>query len=77
MIGHLWVMPYSVTDGLNEDGVEKPRFIRVSALDDDWVILNQMIKYYKFGFGKVSDYCNEEIRLERLTREEAKILTKI
>ena len=33
-----------------------------------------MIKYYKFGFGKVSDYCNEEIRLGRLKKDEAKIL---
>tara|TARA_B100002019_G_scaffold131625_1_gene113104 strand:+ start:22081 stop:23211 length:1131 start_codon:yes stop_codon:yes gene_type:complete len=68
---------YSVTDGLNirSDGVEKTGdLLGVSALDDDWVILNQMIKYYKFGFGKVSDYCNEEIRLGRLKKDEAKTL---
>ncbi|MBK93422.1 MAG: LPS biosynthesis protein [Rickettsiales bacterium] len=68
---------YSVTDGLNirSDGVEKTGdLLGVSALDDDWVILNQMIKYYKFGFGKVSDYCNEEIRLGRLRKDEAKTL---
>ena len=67
---------YSVSDGLNirVDGVEKTGDLAgVSALDDDWVILNQMIKYYKFGFGKVSDYCNEEIRLGRLSKEEAKV----
>ena len=28
-----------------------------------------MIKYYKFGFGRVSDYANEEIRIGRMTRE--------
>ncbi len=28
-----------------------------------------MIKYYKFGFGRVTDYVNEEIRLDRMTRE--------
>ncbi len=43
----------------------------VSALDEDWVTLNQMIKYYKFGFGKVTDYTNEDIRLGRLKREDA------
>jgi len=43
----------------------------VSALDEDWVTLNQMIKYYKFGFGKVTDYVNEDIRLKRIEREEA------
>ena len=65
---------YSVLDGLNirKDTVEMTGdLLGVSALDDDWVILNQMIKYYKFGFGKVSDYCNEEIRLSRMTRQEA------
>ena len=43
----------------------------VSALDEDWVLLNQMIKYYKFGFGKATDYANEEIRLGRITRSDA------
>jgi hypothetical protein len=30
-----------------------------------------MIKYYKFGFGRVTDYVNEEIRLKRISREKA------
>ena len=30
-----------------------------------------MIKFLKFGFGNVSDYINEEIRLGRSSREEA------
>jgi len=43
----------------------------VTSLDEDWVTLNQMIKYYKFGFGRVTDYVNEEIRLGRMSRERA------
>lgn len=43
----------------------------VDALDDDWVALNQMMKYYKFGFGKVTDNVNERIRQGELDREEA------
>jgi N-acetyl sugar amidotransferase len=43
----------------------------VDALDDDWVALNQMLKYYKFGFGKVTDNVNERIRQGELTRDEA------
>ncbi len=43
----------------------------VTSLDEDWVTLNQMIKYYKFGFGRVTDYVNEEIRLGRMTRAAA------
>tara|TARA_R110002051_G_scaffold112439_4_gene185196 strand:- start:6177 stop:7301 length:1125 start_codon:yes stop_codon:yes gene_type:complete len=40
----------------------------VSSLDEDWVTLNQMIKYYKFGFGRASDYVNEMIRMGTITR---------
>lgn len=40
------------------------------SLDEDWVTLNQMIKYYKFGFGRVNDYCNEGIRHGLISREE-------
>ena len=43
----------------------------VSALDEDWVTLNQMIKYYKFGYGKVTDYANEGIRLGKINRKDA------
>lgn len=64
---------YSCLDGLQirTDGVENTGDLYgVTSLDEDWVTLNQMIKYYKFGFGRVTDYVNEEIRLKRLTREE-------
>ena len=42
----------------------------VSAIDDDWVV-DQMIKYYKFGFGAVTDYLNFEIRLGKISRSKA------
>lgn len=64
---------YSCANGLDirEDRVENTGDLwGVASLDEDWVTLNQMIKYYKFGFGRVSDYANEEIRLGRLTRAE-------
>tara|TARA_R110001583_G_scaffold157153_3_gene309076 strand:+ start:10221 stop:11351 length:1131 start_codon:yes stop_codon:yes gene_type:complete len=65
---------YSCLEGLHTrtDGVENTGDLYgVTSLDEDWVTLNQMIKYYKFGFGRVTDYANEEIRLGRMTREEA------
>ena len=40
----------------------------VTALDEDFTPINQMIKYYKFGFGRTTDYVNEEIRLGRISR---------
>lgn len=42
----------------------------ITSLDEDWVSFNQMIKYLKFGFGRVTDYVNEDIRNGRMTREE-------
>lgn len=63
---------YSVSNGLDirEDKVQNTGDLHgVTSLDEDWVTLNQMIKYFKFGFGRVSDYVNEEIRLGRMTRE--------
>lgn len=64
---------YSAVNGLSvrQDTVENTGDLRgVTSLDEDWVTLNQMIKYYKFGFGRVTDYCNEEIRHGNLGREE-------
>jgi N-acetyl sugar amidotransferase len=62
---------YAAASGLQirEDTVANTGdLLGVTSLDEDWVTLNQMIKYYKFGFGRVTDYVNEEIRLKRLTR---------
>ena len=54
----------------NEPPQDIGDYVGVTSLDEDWVTLNQMIKYYKFGFGRISDYVNEDIRLGRMTREE-------
>jgi N-acetyl sugar amidotransferase len=65
---------YSCTYGLEkrDDTVDNTGDLYgVTSLDEDWVTLNQMIKYYKFGFGRVTDYVNEEIRLGRMSRERA------
>lgn len=41
----------------------------VTALDEDWVGMNQMIKYLKFGFGRTTDYINQEIRKGSISRD--------
>jgi hypothetical protein len=40
------------------------------ALDDDFVHVNQMLKYFKLGFGKATDEVCEAIRLGHMTRSE-------
>ena len=63
---------YSAVSGLEirEDTVENTGDLYgLTSLDEDWVTLNQMIKYYKFGFGRVTDYVNEAIRHGQMTRD--------
>lgn len=43
----------------------------LSNLDEDWHNMNQMVKYLKFGFGKVTEYVNEELRLGLMDRPTA------
>ncbi len=56
---------------MTEDLHDIGRYRRFSALDDDTVIVNQMIKYLKFGFGFATDEACYDIREGRLTREDA------
>ena len=47
------------------------------ALDDDFVVVNQMLKYMKFGFGKATQEVGVAIRTGRMSREEGlEIVTK-
>lgn len=65
---------YSCSYGLkirSDDVTNTGDLFGVTALDEDFTPINQMIKYYKYGFGRTTDYVNEEIRLGRLTRIEA------
>jgi N-acetyl sugar amidotransferase len=65
---------YACTEGLEirADGVEKTGDLYgVTSLDEEFTPINQLIKYYKYGFGRVTDYVNEEIRLGRMTRDYA------
>ena len=43
---------------------------KFDALDEDFVHVNQMLKYFKFGFGKATDEVSEAIRLGLMKREE-------
>lgn len=40
------------------------------ALDEDFVSLNQMMKYYKYGFGRATEYVNEMIRNSEISRDQ-------
>lgn len=71
---------FSIARGLNgryiEDLHDIGRYRRFSALDSDMQIVNQMLKYYKFGFGFATDEACYDIREGRLSREDAIWLVK-
>jgi len=54
------------TDDLHDLGRTK----NYQALDCNAVIVNQMLKYLKFGFGNATDEVNWDIREGKITREE-------
>lgn len=66
---------FAVARGLHgrmtEDLHDLGRYRRFTALDSDFVIVNQMLKYFKFGFGFATDEACYDIREGRLTREDA------
>lgn len=39
-------------------------------IDEDWVIVNMLIKYYKMGFSRGTEQANELIRSGKITREQ-------
>jgi N-acetyl sugar amidotransferase len=54
----------------NHDPLKTGKINRFSSLDADLKIVNQMIKYYKFGFGACSDEVNNAIREGLMTRDQ-------
>jgi N-acetyl sugar amidotransferase len=70
---------FAMPEGLHirsEDVSSTGDLMGTSMLDEEWATINMMLKYYKLGFGRASDYVNEEIRAQRLTRDEGAVLVK-
>ncbi len=70
---------YSIAHGIeirNDHPGNTGSLHQFECLDEDFVVVNQMIKHLKFGFGKVTDEVNELIRLGKMKREEAIELIK-
>ncbi len=80
-----WSQPhnaeFSIRNGLtirpqNTDPSEIGTYILYSQLDGDLLPVNQMIKFFKFGFGQCTDHACYDIREGKITREEAIELVK-
>jgi len=55
----------------NQNAKETGSYYNNDALDDDHVHVNQLLKYLKFGFAKVTDEMSEAIRLGLIKRDDA------
>lgn len=65
---------YSVLNGLvprTDEEAATGDITNASMLDEEFTNINMMIKYYKFGFGRATDICNELIRAKKKSREDA------
>lgn len=70
---------FSLSHGLQvrtDTPLERGALHPFEALDEDFVFVNQMIKYFKYGFGKVTDEVCELIRYGRMSREKGFELVK-
>jgi len=71
---------YSAMNGLYTsefDPLQTGDLSKASMLDEEYTNINMLIKYFKFGFGRATDYVNDEIRGGRLTRLEAAKIVEI
>lgn len=62
---------FSIFHGFHARHDVNADYLNISAVDEDFVLINQYIKYLKFGFGRSTDILNELIRAEVMTRQEA------
>ena len=75
---HFGNTEFAIEHGLkgrpDHDPAATGKFNRYSSLDADLKVVNQMLKYYKFGFGACSDEVNYAIREGRMTRDQGIVL---
>lgn len=65
---------FSLLRGLHSkkpNPLKNPDLTGTSMVDEDFININMMLRYLKFGFGRTSDLMNEEIRYGRISRENA------
>ncbi|MBI4120096.1 MAG: N-acetyl sugar amidotransferase [Parcubacteria group bacterium] len=65
---------FSIAHGLEvrRDSPENTgNYYDFESLDNDFMLVNQMLKYFKYGFGRTTDQLSEAIRLGLASREKA------
>jgi N-acetyl sugar amidotransferase len=58
-------------EGTDADPIETGSINPADALDEEFVHVNQFLKYLKLGFGKVTQQASVQVRYGKISREEA------
>ena len=69
----------AIASGLNfrgGDPHDTGDFLGTGMVDEDWTIVNMLLKYYKFGFSRGTEHANELIRSGLITREEGILIAE-
>ena len=70
---------FAVAHGLRFRGGDPLRtgdLFGTQMVDEDWTIVNFLLKYYKLGFSRGTEYANELIRAGKITRDEGIVLAE-
>ena len=77
-LGYFWKLWSKLDNGIlsalngldvrHERPEEIGDILGVEALDEDWITVNQIFKYRKFGFARTTEIVSEEIRFGRMGR---------
>ena len=62
---------FSLFNGFSSRSEPTADYLNISAVDEDFVLINQYIKYLKYGFGRTTDILNELIRESIISKSEA------
>lgn len=50
--------------------------LNTSMVDEDWTIVNNLLKFYKLGFSRGTEQANLLIRAGKITREEGRVMAE-
>jgi N-acetyl sugar amidotransferase len=50
--------------------------LNTSMVDEDWMIVNNLLKFYKLGFARGTEQANLLIRAGRITRDEGRVMAE-
>jgi N-acetyl sugar amidotransferase len=55
----------------NFDSLESGDLLNTEMIDEHFVMINNLLRYYKFGFGRASEQVSQLVRAGKLSRDEA------